>query len=80
MSEADAQRVRDILQGCGALDGLSHAQHLLQQADALLCGLDAWLLGSPEGVPTLSALGKSAPAAAPDRESYRAALKGMCAG
>ena len=80
LSEADAQRVRDLLQGCGALDGLSHAQHLLQQADALLCGLDAWLLGSSEGVPTLSALGKSAPAAAPDRESYRAALKGMCAG
>ncbi len=75
LSEAEAARVTDLLRACGALDGLVHSQHLLQQPDSLLCGLDAWLLTSPEGVPTLTALGKSEMVESPDREAYRAAMK-----
>ena len=73
--DADFLRVRELLRACGALEGLAHAQYLLQQVDELLCGLDAWLLASPEGVPTLTAFGKSEAVAEPDREAYRAALK-----
>lgn len=75
VDEADVLRVREILRACGALEGLAHAQYVLQQVDALLCGLDAWLLAEPEGVPTLTAFGKSEAVAEPDREAYRAALK-----
>ena len=75
LSEEEAARVSGLLRSCGALDGLVHSQHLLQQPDSLLRGLDAWHLTSPEGVPALTALGKSEPCAAPDREAYRAAMK-----
>ena len=77
LPEADAQRVREIFRTCGTLEGLSHAQYLLQQPDALLRGLDAWLLASPAGVPALTALGKSEIAENPDREAYRAAMKAI---
>lgn len=77
LSEVDGARVTDLLKACGALDGLVHSQHLLQQPDSLLCGLDAWLLGSPEGVPALTALGKSETSETPDREAYRAAMKNI---
>ena len=75
LPEADAARVSGLLRACGALDGLVHSQHLLQQADSLLCGLDAWRLSSPEGVPALTALGTCETAEEPDREAYRAATK-----
>ncbi len=77
LSEADGARVPALLRACGALDGLAHSQHLLQQADSLLCGLDAWLLAAPEGVPALTALGKSETSETPDREAYRAAMKSV---
>lgn len=75
LSEADGARVTGLLRACGTLDGISHSQHLLQQPDSLLRGLDAWLLSSPEGVPTLAGLGKVELFATPDREAYRAAMK-----
>ena len=75
ISEAEGLRVFELLRSAGALDGLSHAQYLLQQTDSLLCGLDAWLLSSSEGVPMLTALGKSDCTLIPDREQYRAAMK-----
>ena len=74
LSEEDALRATELLRACGALEGLAHSRHLLQD-DRILRGLDAWLLSSPDGVPTLKALGKYEKAATPDREAYKAACR-----
>ena len=74
MKESEATRILVFLKTCASLDGIVHSRHLLQQPDNLLCGLDAWLLRSPEGVPMLAALGKTEVAEAPDRDVYRRAI------
>ena len=75
MAEDEATRVLVFLKSCASLDGIVHSQHLLNQVDNLLCGLDAWLLRSPEGVPSLAGLGATETVAEPDREVYRRAIR-----
>ena len=75
IDDDDLKRVVAILRESGAVDGLYHSQHLLQQPDNLLCGIDAWLLTHPDGLPMLAKLGKTEIVAEPDREVYRQALK-----
>ena len=76
MKAGDRDAVLEILQACGALDGLAHSGHLLSQADNLLFGLDAWQLSSvdrkiavPAGIGKVKAVGEV------DREAFRAVLK-----
>lgn len=76
MDAEDSASVVRFLGECGALDGLNHSGHLLNQADNLLLGLDAWNLssGSPAiAVPT--AIGKLREEPDPDREVFRKVLK-----
>ena len=76
MKPGDRDAVLEILQACGALDGLAHSGHLLSQADNLLFGLDAWLLSAvdrkvavPAGIGKVQAVGEV------DREAFRAVVK-----
>ena len=76
MKPGDRDAVLEILQACGALDGLSHSGHLLSQADNLLYGLDAWQLSSADRKITVSAgIGKVQEVDEVDREMFRAVLK-----
>lgn len=76
LKKKDMDTAVSILQTCKALDGLVHSQHLMNQTDALLCGLDAWRLsvGSAE-VPLVAGIGKPTVVAAADRECYAKVLK-----
>ncbi len=57
----DLETVKSLLSQCGALDGLSHSQHLLNQTESLLRGLDAWYLSRAEPeIEQLTGFGKSA--------------------
>lgn len=74
----DGDLVIGFLQSVGALDGLSHSQHLLTQTDSLLRGLDAWLLTYPEdGVPVLAGIGKLTTETKPDCEIFGRILKSL---
>ncbi|MBR3222162.1 MAG: iron-containing alcohol dehydrogenase [Kiritimatiellae bacterium] len=74
----DRDGIVDFLDMCGALDGLTHSRHLLNQADNLLCGLDAWRLASGSDAITVPAgIGKSAIEKVPDRDLYRKVLQDM---
>ena len=74
----DRDGIVDFLDTCGALDGLTHSRHLLNQADNLLCGLDAWRLASGSDAITVPAgIGKSAVEKVPDRDLYRKVLQDM---
>ena len=76
MKPKDQDAVMDILRQCGALDGLSHSGHLINQADNLLFGLDAWMLSSENPSVVIPAgLGKSKADAEPDRQILREVLK-----
>ena len=78
MKPKDRDAVMDVLRPCGALDGLSHSGHLINQADNLLFGLDAWMLSADDSsvvVPT--GLGKSKAESEPDRVAFRAVLKNI---
>ena len=80
LKPADRDRVVTLLSSCGALDGLTHSGHLLNQQENLLCGLDAWALSS--GGPAIEiprGIGKSGGESAPDRGAYGAVLKKLAA-
>ena len=80
LKPADRDRVVELLRACGALDGLLHSEHLLGQADNLLCGIDAWALSfGAEAFPVCQGLGKSGVVSGPDREVYRIVLKELSA-
>ena len=80
LKPADRDRVVTLLGSCGALDGLTHSGHLLNQPENLLCGLDAWALSSgSRALAVLSGLGKSAEDPEPDRALFTEALKGLAA-
>ena len=78
IKSASRDSVVDALRTCGALDGISHSVHLLNQAENLLFGLDAWALsaGGPALV-TLAGLGKSGLDESPDRELLKKVLKSV---
>ena len=72
----DRQPVLELLTSCNALDGLNHSGHLLEQADNVLLGLDAWALSAGStSLEVLAALGKSASEPTPDREAFRTAFR-----
>ena len=78
LKPADRERVVALLDSCGALDGLEHSGHLLNQAENLLLGLDAWALSSGSSAIAIPhGIGKPGEAAAPDRETYGKILKGL---
>ena len=80
LKPADRDRVVTLLGSCGALDGLAHSGHILNQQENLLCGLDAWALSS--GCPVVGiphGIGKMGEELAPDREVYAAVLKNLSA-
>ena len=75
LKEDDVTRILDVLKACGTLDGMYHSQHLINQTDNLLHGLDAWFLHSPDGIPALAGIGKTETLAEIDRDLYRRAVK-----
>jgi len=79
MKAADRDGVIALMRSSGALDGLAHSVHLLQQGDDLLQGLDDWSLsiGRPEVV-LPKGVGKPTEALA-DREALRRAFKTIAA-
>ena len=76
MKEEDRDAVAELLVECGAMDGLRHSRHLLEQEEILVLGLDAWRLANGVGeIEVPAGIGKSARDQEPDRDAYRAALK-----
>ncbi len=76
MKESDQELICRTLADGGALDGLSHSHHLLNQVDNILYGLDAWRLSTGiEAVTIPSGVGKMFVEEAPDRESYKKVIK-----
>ena len=80
LKPADRDRVLSLLGSCGALDGLTHSGHIMNQPENLLCGLDAWALssGGPE-IAIPRGIGKVGEESAPDRGVYGAVLKNLSA-
>ena len=72
----DRNSVVDALRACGAMDGIAHSRHLLEQAENLLHGLDAWALSSnAAGIEVLAGLGKVSLDEKPDRTVFGKVLK-----
>ena len=72
--------VRDEVVGClrtcGALDGMGHSNHLINQFDNLMLGLDAWALTAGTAEVTLpTGLGRTKGGHMPDKEILRGVLK-----
>ena len=77
---ADRDRVMGLLRSSGALDGLAHSGHLLNQTDNLLFGLDAWMLTSEsKGIVVPQGVGKTAEDPEVDRGVLGGILKKMAA-
>ena len=77
LKPADAELLRGILSGCGALDGLAHSQHLLGQTASVLAGLDEHRMETGlETITCLAGLGKTVEDV-PDRAAYEKTLKGL---
>lgn len=71
----DRALVLDLLRTGGALDGLTHSQHLVNQAEGVLAGLDSWFRGHPDWVRELpSAPGRVKVEDRPNRDIYTAVL------
>ena len=78
MDDSDCDAVVELLGTCGALDGLNHSRHLLNQADSLVHGLDAWRLATgSETIVVPKGIGKSMDEKTPNRDAYRDVLKDM---
>ena len=80
LKPADRDRVVGLLNACGALDGLNHSGHLLNQADNLLFGLDAWALSRGDGaLSVVCGVGKSDEVQTADRETFRKVMNELAA-
>jgi len=78
LKDGDRDKIVGALEACGALDGLVHSGHLLNQADNLLLGLDAWaLITGSSSLPVLDGTGKTKAEPEPDREAFRQAIKNL---
>ena len=76
MKEDDQETVCRVLAECGALDGLAHSRHLMQQPDSILFGLDAWKLSSgSSAIVVPGGIGKAKTESEPDREAFRKVIK-----
>ena len=72
------ERVVGLLGAYGALDGLSHSGHILNQVESLLFGLDAWALSSgSSSIVTACGIGRVEDDPAPDREALGRVLKNL---
>ncbi len=72
----DQEAICRAIADAGALDGLGHSRHLLEQADSVLRGLDAWSLATGSETRTLCVgIGKAKPEPEPDRDAYRKVLQ-----
>ena len=80
MKAADGAAVVGLLESTGALDGLRHSRHLLNQGESLVHGLDAWRLATGSAAIAIPAgIGKSTSEPEPDRETFIAVLGQMAA-
>lgn len=80
LKESDQELIGKALAECGALDGLSHSQHLLSQAENILFGLDSWrLVTGSEAIPLPGGVGKSVVEETPDREAFQKVIKAFLA-
>ena len=80
MEEADQELVCKTLADCGALDGLSHSQHLLSQTEGILRGLEDWRLATgTEHVVMPAGVGKSTVEEALDRDVFAKVAKAFLA-
>jgi 3-dehydroquinate synthase len=80
LKPADRDRVVGLLNACGALDGLNHSGHLLNQADNLLFGLDAWALSrGNDALSVVCGVGKSDEVQTADRETFRKVMNELAA-
>ena len=71
----DRALVLELLRAGGALDGLAHSQHLVNQSESVLAGLDSWLRGHPDWKHELPvAIGRAKVEAQADRGVYTAVL------
>ncbi|MBP5285139.1 MAG: iron-containing alcohol dehydrogenase [Kiritimatiellae bacterium] len=77
MKAEDSDRTISLLAQLGALEGLSHSRNLLETGgEAILRGLDAWVLREGNAVRELPAgVGKLCVEENPDLETYRKAIK-----
>lgn len=80
LKPADREAVCGILTACGALDGLAHSRHMLNQAENVLRGLDDWALAAETvGVETFGPLGKTHRDGEPDRQTYAQVMRELAA-
>ena len=80
MEEADQELICKTLADCGALDGLSHSQHLLSQTEGILRGLEDWRLATgTEHVVMPAGVGKSTVEEALDRDAFAKVAKAFLA-
>ena len=80
MEEADQELICKTLADCGALDGLSHSQHLLSQTEGILRGLEDWRLATgTEHVVMPAGVGKSTVEEALDRDAFVKVAKAFLA-
>ena len=74
IGEDERASVHALLEECGALDGLCHSKHLLQQTDALLEGAASWTRAYGE-IDRLKSIGSVEAAPPPDAALLGEALK-----
>ena len=71
----ERESVMSVLRNCGALDGAVHSRHLLSQTEAVVLGMDAWMLTTGENRMEFPVkLGEAAFVDNPDRAAMKSAL------
>lgn len=78
VSQADYEAVESLLKKCGALDGMQHSRHLLEQGESVILGLDALRLSAGRvSIAIPVGIGKHKLETEPDRETYLQVLAGF---
>lgn len=80
MKQEDMAMVCSALADCGALDGLAHSLHILNQGTSILYGLDAWRLSTgSEAIEVPAGIGKTVVEEKPDRGIFEKTIKDFLA-
>ena len=75
ITEAERDRICEVLEDSGAMDCAFHSRHLISSADSVLRGLDAWRLSSGSGSIVLpNGIGKFVIEENPDKDTMKEAL------
>ena len=75
ITEAERDRICEVLQDSGAMDCASHSHHLIANADSLLRGLDSWQLSHGNVALTLpKGIGSCVVEENPDRATMKEAI------